>query len=57
MILNWILFCLLIVSNLIWVLIYKALVKIIKTYRNIILSTTEFKKEVLEKMDGLKNNF
>jgi len=57
MILNWILFCLLIVSNLIWVLIYKALVKMIKTYRNIILSTTEFKKEVLEKMDGLKNNF
>lgn len=52
-----VLISLLIVSNVIWWLIYKAMKKMIDTYRNIIMSQSDFKEEVLRRMDGMRDSW
>ena len=54
----WILLILLILTNIGWYLVYDALKKWNKTYRDIIMSTQkEFQSEVLKKMDEISNEW
>jgi hypothetical protein len=54
---TWFWFTLLILSNIVWYLIYDALKKIIKTYRRIIESQGGLNKEVLERLDEISDDW
>ena len=54
---TWFWITLLIVSNIIWYLIYNALVKMIKTYRRIIESQGGLKEEVLKRLDEMSDDW
>lgn len=50
-------FTLLILSNLVWYLVYDALVKMIKTYRRIIQAQGGLKEEVMKRLDEISDDW
>ena len=53
----WFWFILLLISNLIWYLVYDALKKMIVTYRNLIMKNGGIAQEVLERLDEMQDDW